>query len=1100
MPLEDGDPVLGTLTYKIKVTEDCALLANTNCDLFIELSGGISGKGAISGVEFDINDHPFIQGYEVDGSCEGRPITELIRMQIDAEDFVNAECENYDPSFHFAFCYDGNDVLVNAIRSSFPAGTRFYNGTDRETATEYTNSNPFPGDEGERTYYAFLPISVDCYYEFTIDITNVTTTPTAHNVEYCVEDAAEPLTATLSSTGQNEGYNLYYLTSETGGNPQNSITPSTSTAGTMDYWVAEGPSANCIGDRVKITVTVHELPAPPVSSGDLTDCAPANLNANDAVTIASGTTIVWYNAATGGDVVSNPVLNEVGSITYYAETVANNCASASRTAVTLTIHGAPDAPASGGDITACEEDPIQTLTAVASVGSGESVVWYESETATTAIDGDPTLSEIGTKTYWAEAVNDATQCVSLARTAVTLTIHAAPIAGAITGEDKVCMEGSINLSSNATGVETLTFTWSSSDENVATVDNSGKVTPVAPGTTKITYTVTDGNDPQCEATSEEFEVTVYPLPVVHCPNNKTVSSCDFEDQEAVDHAFAEWLTSASAEHGTLSDDNSGAPARCGGSVTVTFTSTSEHCGSVSCDATFTITPPEAISYSTLSDANLTSCAFADQAALDAAFADWVSEQTAALNVSGGCEPQISNNSEEVSIPLLCDGGSATVTWTISDLCETKTVSADFKLTAPDEIAITAPEDFSADATEYEDQEAINTAFADWLKGFGVSGGCDPQGSFGNPSAPTLCGASVTVTYNVIDLCETGEKSATFTINSPNELVINEPEDLRVSSCDYVDQDALNDEFNVWLTGFSVSGGFDPVGEFAEEYSVPVLCEGGSVEVLYKVSDACGHGSVTASFTVDAPAAVAVAGPQDVEENACKYADQDALDAAFATWISEFVVTEGGCGVETPDLSGYEAPELCTGGTVEVTYSVSDLCSEASITRSFVIAAPADITYTAPMDANELSCDYADLDAVNAAFADWVSEQTDALNVSGGCDSQVSDNSEEVDIPTLCTGGSATVTWTISDLCETKTLTADFNLSAPAAISYTNPENANEESCDYVDQAALDAAFAAWVDAQTAALNVSGGCDSQVSDNSEEVDIPTLCKIGRETVV
>src|SRR5690625_352176 len=311
MPLEDGDPVLGTLTYKIKVTEDCALLANTNCDLFIVLSGGISGKGAISGVEFDINDHPFIQGYEVDGSCEGRPITELIRMQIDAEDFVNAECENYDPSFHFAFCYDGNDVLVNAIRSSFPAGTRFYNGTDRETATEYTNSNPFPGDEGERTYYAFLPISVDCYYEFTIDITNVTTTPTAHNVEYCVEDAAEPLTATLSSTGQNEGYNLYYFTSETGGNPQNSITPSTSTAGTMDYWVAEVPSANCIGDRVKITVTVHELPAPPVSSGDLTDCAPANLNANDAVTIASATTIVWYNAATGGDVGSSRDLSEV---------------------------------------------------------------------------------------------------------------------------------------------------------------------------------------------------------------------------------------------------------------------------------------------------------------------------------------------------------------------------------------------------------------------------------------------------------------------------------------------------------------------------------------------------------------------------------------------------------------------------------------------------------------------------------------------------------------------------------------------------------------------------------------------------------------------
>src|SRR5690625_6608842 len=60
---------------------------------------------------------------------------------------------------------------------------------------------------------------------------------------------------------------------------------------------------------------------------------------------------------------------------------------------------------------------------------------------------------------------------------------------------------------------------------------------------------------------------------------------------------------------------------------------------------------------------------------------------------------------------------------------------------------------------------------------------------------------------------------------------------------------------------------------------------------------------------------------------------------------------------------------------------------------------------------------------------------------------------------------------------------------------TNPENANEESCDYVDQAALDAAFAAWVDAQTAALNVSGGCETQMSNSSEEVSSAVL-RVGK----
>jgi hypothetical protein len=46
--------------------------------------------------------------------------------------------------------------------------------------------------------------------------------------------------------------------------------------------------------------------------------------------------VKWYNAATAGTVVANP-LNAVGNITYYAEAVndATGCVSSSRTAVVL---------------------------------------------------------------------------------------------------------------------------------------------------------------------------------------------------------------------------------------------------------------------------------------------------------------------------------------------------------------------------------------------------------------------------------------------------------------------------------------------------------------------------------------------------------------------------------------------------------------------------------------------------------------------------------------------------------------------------------------------------------------------------------------------
>ena len=51
--------------------------------------------------------------------------------------------------------------------------------------------------------------------------------------------------------------------------------------------------------------------------------------------------VVWYDAAVGGNVVASPILDAIGSVTYYAEAVSNtglNCSSLTRTAVTLTLY------------------------------------------------------------------------------------------------------------------------------------------------------------------------------------------------------------------------------------------------------------------------------------------------------------------------------------------------------------------------------------------------------------------------------------------------------------------------------------------------------------------------------------------------------------------------------------------------------------------------------------------------------------------------------------------------------------------------------------------------------------------------------------------
>jgi len=39
------------------------------------------------------------------------------------------------------------------------------------------------------------------------------------------------------------------------------------------------------------------------------------------------------------------------------------------------------------------------------------------------------------------------------------------------------------------------------------------------------------------------------------------------------------------------------------------------------------------------------------------------------------------------------------------------------------------------------------------------------------------------------------------------------------------------------------------------------------------------------------------------------------------------------------ILAYEAPVLCEGGTVEVVYSAADLCTSATVTRTFTLTAP-----------------------------------------------------------------------------------------------------------------------------------------------------------------
>jgi|GEM_PF-1000908 len=126
-----------------------------------------------------------------------------------------------------------------------------------------------------------------------------------------------------------------------------------------------------------------------------------------------------------------------------------------------------------------------------------------------ASNNNITVTPTVSSTYTVNATSGA-GCTSQSN--VLVTVNPLPVANAITGPAAVCVASTISLTPNATGNPTLTYTFASSNNSIATVTNAGVVTGAGAGTVNITYTVTDGNG--CSATSAAYPVAVNARPVI----------------------------------------------------------------------------------------------------------------------------------------------------------------------------------------------------------------------------------------------------------------------------------------------------------------------------------------------------------------------------------------------------------------------------------------------------------------------------------------------------------------------------------------------------------------------------------------------------------
>ena len=213
----------------------------------------------------------------------------------------------------------------------------------------------------------------------------------------------------------------------------------------------------------------------------LSDVTPGGTwsSASPGIASVSGTGIVTGVTA-GTSLISYAVINSCGTLTAATKVVTVNALAGAGI-----INGTP---------TVCV-GAMTALTDLAGAGT-----WSSTATGIATVGATGIVSGVaaGTATISFSIMNS---CGILSVATQVVTVNPLPVGGSIAGTRSVCM-GATTALSDASG--TAGGTWSSALTTIGTVDASGVVTGIAPGTTTISYIVNNG----CGTASATAVVTV----------------------------------------------------------------------------------------------------------------------------------------------------------------------------------------------------------------------------------------------------------------------------------------------------------------------------------------------------------------------------------------------------------------------------------------------------------------------------------------------------------------------------------------------------------------------------------------------------------------
>ncbi|RYY29555.1 MAG: gliding motility-associated C-terminal domain-containing protein, partial [Sphingobacteriaceae bacterium] len=256
----------------------------------------------------------------------------------------------------------------------------------------------------------------------------------------------------------------------------------------------------CTGDAFTYTVTVKPTPAAPTVAGT-TICS-----GNTATLTASGgTTYQWFDAATGGNLLSRDASFTTGFLsattTFYVQTSVDDCIS-TRTGVTVTVNTIPSVPVIGSNSPVCNGTSL-TLTTPAVTGA--TYHWTGPNGFTSDLQ-NPVILNATTSAQGSYALTiTVNSCTS---NAGTTDVVINPMPTLVAGSNgQVCVGETINLT--ASTVTGAAYSWTGPNSFTSDLQNPviADASIAASGTYTVKATVNG-----CTSAAATVAVVVNPLP------------------------------------------------------------------------------------------------------------------------------------------------------------------------------------------------------------------------------------------------------------------------------------------------------------------------------------------------------------------------------------------------------------------------------------------------------------------------------------------------------------------------------------------------------------------------------------------------------------